>query len=241
HGTDRLRRDPENILLDAILIMASDAVGARARLSWLAERDGPEQLVAIDLLRRGDSPLVARSELRRLSDDSPDDATRLSAQERLLAHAVEDADLALVAEMITTNNNLANDEASRARLVERLTLAVSDPDPETAVRAMDIIHRMEAKGVVFTDALDADVQARTAALASGVRMDVRMAADTTTDPAADPATGKASSGMEEPAPNRPAPDRPDPDLPAMTGSDVQTYLDTLSDDMTRFEEVLRRG
>jgi hypothetical protein len=91
HGQKYHNRDPEHVLLDALLRLEREPVSARYRLSWLAERDGPEQLIAIDLMRKASAAPAAQTALNRLSD-SPDPSTRLGAQHRLLSNAIEDAD-----------------------------------------------------------------------------------------------------------------------------------------------------
>lgn len=214
HGTDHNRRDPEHVLLDAILILPTDPVGARARLSWLAERDGPEQLIAIDLMRRIEAAPAARTELKRLAE-SPDVEVRLGAEERLLATAIEDADIQLVAEMVTTTNNLAHDDVSRGRLAERLAEAIETGDALSAVQAMAVVDRLEAKGVVF----DPDLETKSIAR---VKM---MVSDVTPQ-----------------APVAPAADMPTITAPkTLNGPDLTDYLGTLETDIETFREVLSRG
>jgi hypothetical protein len=220
HGAHHHDRNPEHVLLDAILNLSRNPVAARARLSWLAERDGPEQLIAIDFLREmdaaglADAAAIAQSELKRLSD-SPDEVLRQGAQQRLLANAIEDSDIDLVAAMVTYNNNLTDDETSRQRLVARLEEAIGDDDPLIAIQALDVIGRMKAKGVVFTKELTRKADLRVAEL--------------THDQAA--AATEASK----------------PDLPtgttlgSLNAAELSNYLDELTDDLSAYEEVLNRG
>ncbi|MEM7728171.1 MAG: hypothetical protein AAF311_02735 [Pseudomonadota bacterium] len=222
HGHPVHDRDPEHVLLDALLHRASDPVSVRARLSWLAERDGPEQMIAIDLLRTLDAAPVAQSELRRLST-SPEAGVRIEAQQRLLAHAVEDADIALVAEMVTANNNLADDPDSRARLAARLEATLDAGDPQAAIRALDVIDRMRAKGMQFTDALDAKATARLAAFATPLAPDAA--------PDATPNFRDGPSAQSD-APVVPA---------ALNGPEADDYLDALGADIARYREVLANG
>ena len=214
HGQPHHDRDPENILLDAILKMSRDPIGARARLSWIAERDGPEQLIAIDLMRQIDAAPAAQSELERLSD-SPDHTVRLSAEQRLLANAIEDFDLELILELVTNKNNLGEDAQSRAKLAARLEQAIDAPDRLKAVQALDVIDRLKAKGVEFTPALTTKAKARTKALAAAT------------------ATATATDFSSE-LPETDAPDR-------LNGPDLAEYLGTLDTDMDTYREVLSRG
>jgi len=214
HGKAHHDRDPEHILLDSILRMSRDPIGARARLSWIAERDGPEQLTAIDLMRQIDAAPAAHSELRRLAD-SPDDEVRLSAEQRLLANAIEDFDIELVSELVTTTNNLAGDAESRARLAVRLEEAVDAEDPLKAIQALDVIDRLEDKGVEFTPELKAKAQARLQQLATNSQSVT--------------ATDFTSSLPTTAAPTQ------------LSGPDLIDYLGTLDTDMDAYQEVLSRG
>ncbi|WP_298915615.1 hypothetical protein [uncultured Algimonas sp.] len=214
HGRAHHDRDPDHVLLDAMLLRSRDPVGARARLAWLAERDGPEQMTALDLMRTLDAAPAARSELKRLSD-SPDAGVRLSAQQRLLATAIEEADIELVAEMVTSQNNLSEDDLSRERLAARLEEAIETGDPLTIVQALDVIDRLEAKGVRFTPELKAKVAARIARLSEDV----------------------AVAQADFAAASLPVSARPD----RLSGPELNDYLGTLSDDMDAYREVLSRG
>lgn len=214
HGEPRHDRDPEHILLDAILKMSKDPIGARARLSWIAERDGPEQMVALDLMRTIDAAPAARSELQRLSE-SPDTYVRLNAEQRLLSAAIDDADIGYVAELVTKANNLADDDDARARLAVRLEEAIEANDPIKAVQAMNLIDRLLAKGVEFSPELKVKADARLAAM--------------TTDALSVEATGFTSSLPEAIAPG------------PLNGPDLTDYLGTLNSDMDTYREVLSRG
>lgn len=214
HGQPHHDRDPEHILLDSILRMSRDPVGARARLSWIAERDGPEQLTAIDLMRQIDAAPAAHSELRRLAD-SPDHEVRLSAEQRLLANAIEDFDIELVAELVTTTNNLAGDAQSRARLAVRLEEAIDSDDALKAIHALDVIDRLEAKGVEFTPELKAKARERTAQIAADTR-----------------SVGAANFTSSLPRANTPA---------QLSGPELVDYLGTLEIEMDAYQEVLSRG
>lgn len=214
HGQPRHDRDPEHILLEAIMKMTSDPVGARARLSWIAERDGPEQMAALDLMRKIDAAPAARSELQRLSE-SPDKDVRRSAEQRLLSAAIDDADIEYVAELVTLTNNLADDTDARARLAVRLEEAIDATDPLKAIQALDVIGRLDAKGVAFSPALKAKADARLTALTSGV-----VSADTTDFTSSLPKT-KA--------------------LDHLSGPELTDYLGTLDDDLSAYREVLSRG
>ena len=218
HGLPRHDADPEHVLLDALIVRGFDAVSARARLSWLAERDGPEQLVAIDLLRDIDAAPVAQAELRRLSD-SPDERVQLDARKRLLANAVEDADIELVAEMVTLDNNLTDDAQSRAHLAARLSGALDEDDLGTVIRALDVVERLDAKGVTLGADLHDKAKARRARLAGSDTPAASAPAD----------VAEAASAADAPA------------SPDMTQDGVGAYLDGVTEDMNRFEEVLRRG
>lgn len=214
HGQSRHDRDPEHILLEAIMIMSSDPVGARSRLSWIAERDGPEQMAALDLMRKIDAAPAARSELQRLSE-SPDKDVRLSAEQRLLSAAIDDADIEYVAELVTLTNNLADDSDARARLAVRLEEAIDATDPLKAIQALDVIGRLDAKGVAFSPALKAKADARLTALTSGL-----VSADSTEFTSSLPKT-KA--------------------LDHLSGPELTDYLGTLNDDLSAYREVLSRG
>ena len=214
HGQPHYDRDPEHVLLDALLRLRREPVSARARLSWLAERDGPEQLVAIDLLRRANAAPVAQSELRRLSD-SPDDMTRLGAQHRLLTHAVEDADINQLAQMVTVSNNLTGDEESRARLTARLMDEISSEDPFRAVQALDVIDRMRSNGMEFSDALNAKVDVRIAELSASAQ--------------ANKTKAQALA----------LPDAKGPE--SFNEKGLSNYLETISNDLDTYQEVLSRG
>lgn len=214
HGQPRHDRDPEHILMDAILKMSRDPIGARSRLSWIAERDGPEQMVALDLMRKIDAAPAARSELQRLSE-SPDQYVRLNAEQRLLSAAIDDADIEYVAELVTRTNNLANDENSRKRLAVRLDEAIEADDPLKAIQALDVIDRLEAKGLEFSPALKAKADARLQALTS----------DTLSADSAD-----FKSSLQKTA----APD-------TLNGPELTDYLGTVNTDMDTYREVLSRG
>lgn len=214
HGQPRHDRDPEHILLDAILKMSRDPVGARARLSWIAERDGPEQMAAIDLMRQIDAAPAARSELQRLSE-SPDQLVRNSAEQRLLATAIDDADLGYVAELVTATHKLAYDAPARARLAVRLEEAIDAGDPLKAIQALDVIGRLEAEGVEFSPTLKAKADARLRTLAS----------DTLSADAAD---------FKSSLPKTPAIDH-------LSGPELIDYLGTVNTDLDVYREVLSRG
>lgn len=214
HGQAHHDRDPEHVLLDALLRLKREPVSARARLSWLAERDGPEQLIAIDLLRRAQAGKVAQSELNRLSD-SPDDATRLGAQHRLLAHAIEDADFHQLAQMVTLSNNLSDDEESRERLSARLMEAVSSDDTLKAIQALDVFNRMQSNGMQFPDELTAKVDDRIAELT----------------------TGKVQEEAEAESLDLPGAKSPE----SFNGQGMSDYLNSISTDLNTYQEVLSRG
>lgn len=214
HGQSHHDRDPEHLLLDSILKLSRDPIGARARLSWIAERDGPEQLTAIDLMRQIDAAPAAQSELERLAD-SPDEMVRLSAEQRLLANAIEDFDIALVSQLVTNENNLANDTQSRARLAARLEEAVVADDPIKAVQALDVMQRLELKGVDFTPELKAKAQARMVALTTGTQT-------------------AQSTDFTSSLPTTPAP-------ADLNGPELIDYLGALGTDMDAYREVLSRG
>jgi hypothetical protein len=214
HGQPHHDRDPEHILLDAILKMSRDPIGARSRLSWIAERDGPEQMVALDLMRQIDAAPAARSELQRLSE-SPDGYVRFNAEQRLLSSAIDDADIEYVAELVTSTNNLANDDDARARLAVRLEEAIEAPDPLKAVQALDVIGRLEGKGVEFSPALRAKADARLQALASD-------------------SLSAGSVDFKTPLQKPATPDH-------LSGPDLTNYLDTVNTDMDTYREVLSRG
>jgi hypothetical protein len=214
HGQPYHDRDPEHILLDAIMKISRDPVGARSRLSWIAERDGPEQMIALDLMRKIDAAPAARSELKRLSE-SPDEHVRLNAEQRLLSSAIDDADIGYVAELVTSTNNLANDEGARARLAVRLEEAIVADDPLKAVQALDVIGRLESKGLEFAPALKAKAEARLQAMTS----------DSLSADAAD-----FKSSLQKTA----APDH-------LSGPELTDYLDTVNTDMDTYREVLSRG
>lgn len=215
HGRAHHQRDMDHVLLDALLKMTRDPVGARARLSWIAERDGPEQFHAIDLLRNLDANGAARHELERLSD-SADEAQRESAQIRLIATAIEDADIELVAEMVAATDMLGNDAASLASLNARLDQAVSDGDALKAVQALDVIERLRAKGVEFDAALLSKAARRLKALSHNP----------------DEADASASYSSELSVRNRPK---------TVSAAALDDYLGSLSSDLATFEEVLNRG
>lgn len=214
HGQPRHDRDPEHILLEAIMKMTSDPVGARSRLSWIAERDGPEQMAALDLMRKIDAAPAARSELQRLSE-SPDKDVRLSAEQRLLSAAIDDADIEYVAELVTLTNNLADDSDARARLAVRLEEAIDATDPLKAIQALDVIGRLDAKGVAFSPALKAKADARLMALTSGL----------------------VSAGASEFTSSLPKTKA----LDHLSGPELTDYLGTLNDDLSAYREVLSRG
>ncbi|GLQ24347.1 hypothetical protein GCM10007853_22210 [Algimonas ampicilliniresistens] len=214
HGQSRHDYDVEHVLLDAILKTARDPIGARARLAWVAERDGPEQLYAIDLMSKLDAAPAAKTALTRLSN-SPDPVLRLSAQQRLLARAIEDSDIELVAELVTTRNNLTDDADSLARLTTRLEEAVGSNDPLKVVQALDVIERLDANGVVFDSELKSKAAERLKALAVGT-IPVR-------------ATDFASTLAKTTAPEH------------MSGPALTDYLGELSSDLETFQEVLGRG
>ena len=214
HNRAHHDRDMEHVLLDAILKMQRDPVGARARLSWIAERDGPEQFHAIDLLRKLDATPQARNELTRLSD-SPDEEQRVSAHTRLIATAIEDSDIGLVAEMVTTTDLLNEDVESLARLTARLEQALSADEPLKAVQALDVIERLEAKGVEFGPALLSKASQRLNSLTAAP-------------------TQTVSKEFASPLAESAVPD-------ALSGNDLDRYLGDLENDMTAFEEVLSRG
>lgn len=214
HNQPHHDRDLEHVLLDALLKMQRDPVGARARLSWIAERDGPEQFYAIDLLRALDASPEARSELTRLSD-SPDEEQRQSAHTRLIATAIEDSDIELVAEMVTTTDLLNDDVESLARLTARLEQAIAADDPLRAIQALDVIERLEAKGVEFGPALLSRAASRLASLS-------------------ETPTQKTSNDFASALPVRAVPD-------ALSGPELDTYLGDLSGDITAFQEVLSHG
>ncbi|GHA89428.1 hypothetical protein GCM10009069_10650 [Algimonas arctica] len=214
HGQPHHDRDPEHILLDGILKMSRDPVGARTRLSWIAERDGPEQMIALDLMRKINAAPAARSELKRLSE-SPDPQVRDNAKKRLLTSAIEDDDIVYVAELVTSANNLVNNEGARARLAVRLEEAIEADDPLKAIQALDVIGRLEGKGIEFSPALKAKAEARLQALTSG-----SLSVD-----AAD-----FKSSLQKTA----APDH-------LSGPELTDYLDTVNVDMDTYREVLSRG
>lgn len=214
HGQARHDRDPEHILMDAILKMSRDPIGARSRLSWIAERDGPEQMVALDLMRKIDAAPAARSELQRLSE-SPDQHVRLNAEQRLLSAAIDDADIEYVAELVTGTNTLANDAHARERLAIRLDEAIEADDPLKAVQALDVINRLEAKGLEFSPALKAKADARLQALTVGAA-------------SADAADFK-STLQKTFAPN------------TLNGPELTDYLGAVNKDMDTYREVLSRG
>lgn len=214
HGKSHHNRDPEHILLDSILRMSRDPIGARARLSWIAERDGPEQLIAIDLMRQLDAAPAVYSELRRLAD-SPDHEVRFSAEQRLLANAIEDFDIDLVAELVTTTNNLAGDEQSRARLAIRLAEAIDSDDVLKAIQALNVIDRLEVKGVKFTPELKAKAEVRTSQIATNTR-----------------SVGAADFTSSLPRATAPA---------QLSGPELVDYLGTLETEMDAYQEVLSRG
>ena len=214
HGQAHHDRDPEHVLLDAMLMASSNPVSARARLSWLAERDGPEQLIAIDLLREIDAAPVAQSELKRLSV-SPDPYISHEAQHRLLAHAVEDADIAQLAQMVTVSNNLTDDEQSRARLSQRLSEMVDGDDVLKAIQALDVIDRMSSNGMQFPEALNEKLKARIAQLSSEMMAEAPTPQTVSLPEASSPQT--------------------------LNGQGLSDYLGDLSEEMTTYQEVLNRG
>lgn len=214
HGESHHDWDPEHILLDAILKMSRDPVGARSRLSWIAERDGPEQMVAIDLMRQIDAAPAARSELQRLSE-SPDQHVRLNAEQRLLATAIEDADIEYVAELVTSTNNLANDGPARARLAVRLDEAIDADDPLKVIQALNLIDRLETKGVEFSPALKAKADVRLQSMMS----------ETVSVDAADFTSSLPTTIA----------------LDHLSGPELVDYLGTLNSDMDAYREVLSRG
>lgn len=214
HGEPHHDRDPEHILLDALLKMSRDPVGARSRLSWIAERDGPEQMVAIDLMRQIDAAPAARSELQRLSE-SPDQHVRLNAEQRLLATAIDDADIEYVAELVTGTNNLANDAPARARLAVRLDEAIDAYDPLKVIQALNLIDRLESMGVEFSPGLKAKAKARMQSMMS----------ETLSVDAADFTSSLPKTIA----------------LDHLSGPELVDYLGTLNSDMDAYREVLSRG
>jgi hypothetical protein len=214
HGQPRHERDPEHILLEAIIKKSSDPVGARARLSWIAERDGPEQMAALDLMREIDAAPAAQYELQRLSE-SPDQGVRLSAEKRLLSAAIDDADIEYVAELVTFTNNLADDADARARLAVRLEEAIDASDPLKAIQALDVIGRLDAKGVEFSPSLKAKADARLRALTS---------------------SGASATAIDFTS-SLPKTDAPE----HLSGPELTDYFGTLDNDLSAFREVLNRG
>ena len=214
HGQSHHDRDPEHILLEAIMTKSSDPVGARARLSWIAERDGPEQMVALDLMREIDAAPAAQSELQRLSE-SPDQRIRLSAERRLLSAAIDDADIEYVAELVTATNNLADDADARARLAVRLEEAIDASDPLKAIQALDVIGRLDAKGVEFSPSLKAKADARLKALTS---------------------SGPSAKAIDFTS------SLPKTNVPEhLSGPELTDYFGTLNNDLSAYQEVLNRG
>ena len=69
HGTPAFERDPRHILLDALLLEGHDPNGARQRYEWLSERDGSEQIIAIDRLTELGSSAIAAKSLDRMTED----------------------------------------------------------------------------------------------------------------------------------------------------------------------------
>lgn len=214
HNQPRHDSQPENVLLEGMLRMRRDPVGARARLSWVADRDGPEQFMAIDLLRKLDALDDNRSDLVRLSE-SPDSVARTGARERLLSQSIEDGEITQLTAVLQSPQQLGDAGDLKDELSVRLIETLENGTAMDAVLTLDLIDRLRVQGLAIAPDLDAAVQARLALMA-----------------APPSATNKAqfASTFEK----RSAPD-------TLNGPDLDQYLGALSEDLTQFQEVLARG
>ncbi|GLQ21439.1 hypothetical protein ACFFUB_10580 [Algimonas porphyrae] len=214
HNQARHDSQPENVLLEGILRVARDPVGARARLSWVADRDGPEQFHAIDMLRKMDAISENREELTRLSD-SPDPVLRTHARERLLAQSVEDGEIAQLAAVLQHPQQLGDDDSLKRDLSARLITTLQTGSAMDAVLSLDLIDRLRSQGLTIDAQLSKAAADRITAMAR---------ADSQTK------TAEFTSPFNQ----RSAPD-------GLSGPDLETYLGELSEDLTTFQEVLARG
>ena len=214
HGTPRHDADIEHVLLDAILKIGRDPIGARARLEWVSDRDGPEQSIALDLLETLDASEVVQSDLTRMTDSPILDVAE-SAQKRLLANAIRDQDMGQLSTLLPAGDDLADDPASKSRLSETLTIAIMDDDPLKAIMALDLYKRLDENGIPFDAAFRATAAARLETLRTS----------------SGPATAETFASTLPPS-----------ETPTeLTGPEVTGYIGSISDDLSRYQEVLDRG
>ncbi|MGB6228878.1 MAG: hypothetical protein WBF53_01960, partial [Litorimonas sp.] len=184
------------------------------RLRWVADRDGPEQLLAIDLLETLDASAEAQATLTRMAD-SPDPVLRRTAHDRLIARAIRDGEMGQLNALLTVEDDLAGDPESLRALSDSLSASFASDDPLAAIHALDLFQRLDANGVGF----DAELRSRAAA-----RLDAL------SNPQGKMRTESFASTLSRT--QKPV---------DMSGPAVNGYLGSVSDDLSEFRKVLDRG
>lgn len=131
HGTAIWSRDPSHILLEALLLQTTNPAGSQGRLEWLAERDGPEQMIAIERLKSIGDNKMAEASLELLEGDFSA-TNRWAARELQLNAAFEARDLANIGEILDAMD--AEGQAVPTLMSSRLAdLILSSLEAESAV------------------------------------------------------------------------------------------------------------
>lgn len=226
HGTPAWARDPAHILLEALLLQASNPMESQGRLEWLAERDGPEQMTAIELLKSTGDNQMAEASLERLGEDFSA-TNRWGARELQLNAAFETRDLTNIGDILDAME--AEGQPIEMRVASRLAdLVSSNLDAESAVdqiAALNAYHRLKPR---FSN-LSADAAKDLAGQVDAVFSKVFMSEN---EADAEAAKNDAMSDAVFASPSK---------LRRFDSVGVETYLSQISKDVATAKTVLSDG
>lgn len=137
--------DRRQILLQARLIETSNPSRAIKQLRWIADRDGAEQLAAVDALWAIERPAKLNPVLNRMREGSSVPARQV-ALERQALDAVRNNTLGVAAEIISelAANGVDLPDGLISGLGDQLGLAMASDNTERRIEALDAFMRIEA-------------------------------------------------------------------------------------------------
>lgn len=144
-GTAYWISSPRHILLQARLVQTAQPARSADYLRYLADRDGPEQLAAIDALWALDQQTSVAPALERMVAGT-DQASRRRALQRQAVDAVRNRSLfdaaAIIEDLINSGGTLP--DGLIVGLGDQLATAMDSSEPQRRIEALDAFMRIEA-------------------------------------------------------------------------------------------------